>query len=194
MSIKVKTLIDFHGVNLWVIEHDSIEYVPMKPLSDMAGVDWRTTKRTAIHEENAILYGSKLLSPPIFACQGGASPTPSGASDQVLCIRLDRAAMYLARINVRQMKSQGNVEAAERLLGLQVEWAQALHQYETHGVAMKRNKNDSRIQFVALMRARNLAQGVPERKAITELIHNLMNEMGYRPDLKNDPQLSFNPI
>lgn len=173
---KVENIINFHGIVLWVIRHEGVEYVAAKPLSDLAKVDWRSAKRTFQHDENVILYGTKWLTPPDFAGQGGTS-TPSN-DEKTLYIRLDRATLYLARISTRNMAAKGATEAAERLLALQVEWAEALHQYETIGVARKKDVRESRNQLVGLIKVRALANDPAEKKALTSLIYTVMSDAG----------------
>lgn len=173
---KVIDIINFHGIVLWVIASEGISYVAAKPLSDLAKVDWRSAKSTFQQEENVVLYGSKWLNHPDFAGQGGTStPTPAETG---LYIRLDRARMYFARINTRHMKAKGAVEAAEQLLALQIEWAEAIHQYETTGAVVKRQRRDDRSQLVGLLKARSLVTDGAERKAITTLIHEALADAG----------------
>ncbi len=173
----VSGIINFHGLTLMVLHFDGVDYIYAKPLADLAGVDWRTAKKTFQEEENAVLYGTRRLKHPHFAAEGGAStPTPHDAG---VYIRLDRGRMYLARINTRQMKSQGNVEAAERLLALQIEWADALHKYETQGVAFKRRKVEDRGELLGLLKARSAASSAGEKDALTRMIHDNLADLGY---------------
>ncbi len=167
---KVVNFIDFHGINLCVVEHNDIEYVYAKPLSDLAGLDWRRTKRTIIEEENAFLYGVITLNHPLFVAEGGSRATPS----QGIYMRIDRARMYLARINTRHMKAKGNTDAAEKLLLLQVEWADVLHAYETKGVVIKDSKREGLrkdFQIISsLARCRKDLVSEKEKAALTRLI------------------------
>ena len=55
----------------------------------------------------------------------------------MVCIRLDRVTMYLARVNTSRLRSHGNISSADYLLALQQEWADALHSYEAYGVVVK---------------------------------------------------------
>lgn len=175
----VSGIIKFHGLNLWVVEHHGIEYVNAKPLSDLVGLDWRRTKRTIIEPENAVLYGTTLLIHPVFAAESGSGATPS----EGLYMRLDRARMYLARISTRNMKAKGNVEAAEALLKLQIEWAGVLHSYETTGVAIKNNRLDGRRKeeqnLAALFKTRKDANSVQEKQSVTSMIADKLAELGY---------------
>jgi hypothetical protein len=175
-------LIRFHGLTLLVVEHEGVEYVPLKPLSDLAGIDWRTIKKSMEQPDNAKLYAAKWLKPPVFAAQGGdIPPTPD-----TLYIRLDRARLYLARISTARMKAHGNVDAAEMLLALQIEWAEVLHQYETRGVAIKQANKEARAELIALLKARGMPPSVQERQALTRLIHEGLAALGQ--PVPQDPQ------
>lgn len=181
-TTRVVNLINFHGLTLWVVEAEGVEYVYAKPLSDLAGLDWRRSKRTISEDEHATLYGTRTLQHPVLVAEGGSGATPS----EGLYIRLDRARMYLARINTRNMKAKGNVEAAEALLQLQIEWAEALHRYETDGVAYKKAEKEERNQLISLLKARQQPPTQGERKAITRMIRDTCRELGY--PVEPDPQ------
>jgi hypothetical protein len=55
-------LINFHGLTLAVVEHESIEYIAAKPLVDLTGIQWTRL----FSDDNAILYGTKELNRPVF--------------------------------------------------------------------------------------------------------------------------------
>ena len=166
--------IHFHGLTLLVIEHGGVEYVSLKPLSDLAGIDWRNTKKSMESAENITLMGAKWIKSPVFAGQGGdITPTPD-----TLYIQLDRARMYLARINTARMRAHGNTDGAETLLNLQVEWATALHAYETTGVAIKKGHREGLATLMGLIKARVGAASAAERTALTSLIANTLAELG----------------
>ena len=73
---------------------------------------------------------------PIFAAKGGDIPTPKKA----IFIHLDRAYMFLTRVDTNRMRAQGNVQGADAFLVLQQEWATALHAYEIDGIAVKKER------------------------------------------------------
>ncbi|WP_201556260.1 hypothetical protein [Psychrobacter sp. 72-O-c] len=147
-------IINFHNLNLLVYKFGDIEYVPAKSITDAIGIDWRNVKRNFEVEDNKILYGViRLITPKIDNLGGlktseaSLSGTNMGATDteiadnsqflDILCMRLDRVHMYLARVNTSRIRANGNIDSADYLLSLQTEWAQALHDYETHGIAIK---------------------------------------------------------
>lgn len=172
---RVVNIIDFHGAVMWVVENQGVEYIYAKPLAEMAGIDWRRARKTLFEEDNAVLYGSSLLKHPIFAPTGG----PRSPQDDGIYIRLDRSRMYLARIQTNQMKAQGKVEAAETLLKLQIEWAEAIHNYETHGVALKNSAKDARAQLVSLIKAQASSKDSEVRDSINRMVRDICAELGY---------------
>lgn len=181
-TVQPVNFIRFHGLTLLVVEHQGIEYVPLKPLSDLAGIDWRNTKKSMNSEDNVKLFGATWLKQPVFAVEGGnTTPTPL-----TLYIRLDRARMYLARISTARMKANGNVDAAEALLTLQIEWAESLHAYETHGIAIKTSRKEARTELQGWFKTRTLANSPQERAAVTRLIAETFAELGQ--PLAEDPQ------
>lgn len=149
-----RKIINFHNAHIIVYSYQGVDYIPAKSVTDIAGIDWRNTKKSILEGDNQHLYGSVRISMPKIDNLGG-DITPQGSQNNddsvgasteiirnnllmdVLCIRLDRVQMFLARVNTSRMRSHGNVEAADYLLSLQTEWAQALHSYETHGIAIK---------------------------------------------------------
>lgn len=185
---QVVGIINFHGTTLWVVEQAGVEFVYAKCLSDLAGIDWRRAKKTIQDGDNAILYGTTWLEHPNFASQGGPrSPRVDG-----IYIRLDRARMYLARIQTSQVRAQGNVDAAEALLALQIEWAKVLHEYETNGFSRKDARLDSRRQeernLAVLVKTRREVAAGEERAAITCMIRDKLTELGYPPEQAEEAQ------
>lgn len=147
-------IIGFHGLNLLVYKYESTEYVPAKSITDAIGIDWRNVKRNFEIEDNKVLYGVVRLTTSKIDNLGGLKTPGASLSAMnmdvseveitdnsqfldILCMRLDRVHMYLARVNTSRIRANGNTGSADYLLSLQTEWAQALHNYETHGIAIK---------------------------------------------------------
>jgi hypothetical protein len=174
--------IHFHSLNLLVVEYEGVEYVPLKPLSDLACVDWRNTKKSLLNPDNVTLLGVKTLKSPVFVgVRGDITPT-----QEAIYIQLDRARMFLARINTARMRSHGNVGAAQTLLSLQIEWAEALHAYETTGVAVKKGHREDLGTLMGLIKTRGDGASPTERAALTALIAQTFAELGQ--PLPADPQ------
>ena len=59
--------------------------------------------------------------------------------------------MFLARISTANMRSKGNEDGAAAVLALQIEWAEALHAYETHGMAIKKGHREGLSELMGLI-------------------------------------------
>lgn len=177
-------LITFHGLTLMVVEHNGIEYIEAKPLTDLAGIDWRGARRTLQEGDSAVLYGATRLDPPSIAGLGGLKSPPEG----VLYLRLDRSRMYLARISTDRMRANGNIDAADQVLALQIEWAGVLHRYETQGVAFKSGRNTALRDLMTLAKTRDGMSDPRERIAFTHLLHEEMRAIGLPLDSFDPPQ------
>ncbi|MGE0487353.1 MAG: phage antirepressor N-terminal domain-containing protein [Gammaproteobacteria bacterium] len=175
---QVTSVIPFHGLTLPVVTYFDRQYVYAKPLCDLAGIDWRTTKRALQSPDNARLFGTKVLNHPVFVAEGGDIPTREG-----LYIRLDRAVMFLARIDTKRMRTHGNAAAADILLDLQEEWAEALHAYETQGYAINRRKREETREdnraLNDLFSARAKARTVAHVEVLDRMINDSIRRMGY---------------
>lgn len=165
--------IHFHGLTLLVVEHAGVEYIDPKPLCELAGMQWKGARRTLSSAENTKLYGTTELSRPEIAGLGTTS-----CPESAIHIRLDRARMFLARINTAHMKAKGNVDAADALLTLQIEWAEALHAYETTGVAVKKGHREGLSTLMGLIKVRTATTSPAERVALTALIANTFDDLG----------------
>lgn len=173
-STQPVSFINFHGLNLLVARHQGIDYVEAKPLSDLSGVDWRGARRALQEGDNARLYGVQRLIPPQIAGLGGLKSPEEG----VLYLRLDRARMYLARISTDRMRANGNAEGAEKVLALQTEWAEALHAYETQGIAVKSTRNSQIREINGLLRSIQLAKAPDIRAGLEQLLREEMAALG----------------
>lgn len=172
-TARITDIIYFHGMTLQVITYNDTKYVPARPLIELAGNVWRRAKQTIISGDNATLYGTTTFQIQNFDIESHTSVKLI----ELLCLRLDRIYIYLARINTNMMKAKGNVDAANSLLKLQIEWAQVLHDYETKGIATKdKNKNDT-SELMNLMKLRQMANPT-EKLAFTHLLHQKMAELG----------------
>jgi len=166
--------IRFYDLFLPVQAVNTLDYLPLKPLNDFIGMDWRTTKDTIQSGDNAKLFEPLWLPPVCIAVGGGLMP-PSKA---VLHIRLDRAHMYLARINTDRVRVNGNVHAADFLLALQLEWAKALHAYETHGIAVKAGRRNTLRELAQSARAIEQIRDTRTRHLLAAALHNELAAMG----------------
>ncbi len=178
-------LIKIFGLILTVVEADNTRYVMIKPISDLLGLTWKHTRTTLFTDENTALFGTKQLNMlplnELFAEEQEISPYYQGekqVSNLPVFIQLNRVHLYLARVNTGKMRSHGKIEAADRLLALQQEWANALYQYETHGIAVKTSQHNT---LKDLLRMRNMAFG-EEKTRLTALIDAALTDMGATSD------------
>lgn len=133
------------------------EYFSLRPLVDQIGLDWRTQKKGITDDDSILFYGTLALEgqdvvqiPCKYTAKNGVSPSHDSVEEQKIAtfctedtqkdtvfIRLRRVQMYIARISIGHIKAKGNFNSAEYLLALHEEWAEALHSYETNGIAVK---------------------------------------------------------
>lgn len=156
-------IINFYGLRLTIVEHDGQHYVPIKPISDMLGLTWRTTRDNIFSDENAALYGVKRLNPaPLNEYLGELAEdlAPYGAEKSAahlpVHILLEQVYMYLARVNSSKVRAMGKETAADRLLALQKEWGIVLFKYES-GIAVQKQSKEKSLN--TLMTMRDKAQG-----------------------------------
>lgn len=171
-TAQIVDIVRIHELTLPVIRHQGIDYVEAKRVSDFAGTDWRSAKRSLELPDHVNIYGVCRLKMPEFVVGGGAS-TPRNYDS--LCLRLDRVAIYLCRLSITQMRAQGKGDAADRLVVKIKEWAVALHDYETKGAALKKS---TLHDLLALVKMRNNTRCAAERASLTTLIHQTYDEMG----------------
>tara|TARA_R110002020_G_scaffold474773_2_gene707339 strand:- start:4036 stop:4695 length:660 start_codon:yes stop_codon:yes gene_type:complete len=161
-------MIKFHGIGLFIYSTGNQKYIPIRPITDLVGTDWRTARKSLISGDNADLFGTTTLLVPKIDNSGGLMLEIEGVSTpldnplstedtqkneliDILCIRLDRVHMYLARINTSRLRANGNTTSADYLLKLQHEWADALHDYETNGIAVNKTIFDNTKQLKVLV-------------------------------------------
>ena len=139
---QISLNLNFSGAILPVIEcHDGYQRVPLKPISDLFGLDWKSQKRKI----SASAWGQES---PENEDEGGASPPldrtylPNllGISTedvfyadrirQMICLRLDRVAGFLFTINPGMVRAFGNEGGAAFLEQKHQEWLDLIHAYE----------------------------------------------------------------
>lgn len=93
--------------------------------------------------------------------------------------------MFLARVNTSRMKSHGNIQAAEALLKLQLEWAEVLHQYETKGHASKDKSEGQEKRLIQLIRTLNQTKDTQIKAMLRQRIQTISLELGHPIQLSN---------
>jgi len=109
-------------------------------------------------------------------------------------IRVNRVEAFLLGINPKRVEANGNIDAAKWLMALHHEWADALHAYETHGIAVKPGRQNALRERHQMIRSRERLRDPSERAALTTLIHEELAALGLSTDSADDKQaaLSFN--
>ena len=174
-TATISSLFRFHGLLLPVVLHNGEEYIPIKPIVDVFKLNWKGAKRTLSHEENRDFHKFCLLNIPQLSHEGVAR-YPSH-----YCILLRTVEGYIFNIDRSNVRAQGNQEGYAFLRRIHEEWAQTLHDYETSGIAVKK---DHLHTLKELMRLRKLASGT-EAERLTILI---AREMGTPLPAENHPQ------
>jgi len=106
--------IHFQGRVLKIVRWQGIAYTDAAPLSDLCGLDWDTVRSSITWEDNVIFYGTAMLRPP-------------EARDARLHLRLDRVAIFLARINQTPPFGGGRTRfPLVEMLELQETWKAAI--------------------------------------------------------------------
>lgn len=182
-STQPVNFIRFHGTSILVVSFEGVEHIALKPICDMIGLDWRTQKRAIQEPYSAEFYGLKRLLPPDIAGLGGLKPPSEGD----LYIRLNRVHFFLAQINPERVRANGNTAAAAWLTALHNEWADALHRYETHGVAVKAGRSNAITEALNLHKAKLTAK--PEDRAwIDHLLQQQLQLLGIPESVLAPPQ------
>jgi|GEM_PF-5530342 len=72
--------IHFHGLNVAVLNAGGIDYIPARPLCELAGLDWKGAKRSLHRPDKVYLYDLKRLIPPHIEGLGGLKSPQEGAA------------------------------------------------------------------------------------------------------------------
>lgn len=111
------------------------------------------------------------------------------AQKDTVFIRLRRVQMYIARISIGHIRAKGNMSSAEYLLALQEEWAEALHEYETNGFAVKTShakfESGKVRDFLAVCKEKRMTSEHNDRKVLHSLMKDMAQKIGhpYQSDL-----------
>jgi len=189
--------IRFHGLELALLNAEDVDYIPAKPLCDLAGVNWRTARRTLESGDNARLFGTKRLAPPLIEGLNGHLGAKMGEGpgykasplESVLCLRMDCSRGYLFKISTDRMRAKGNHDGADQLHALQKEWAKVLHDYETHGIAVKPGRKNALDELLKMTKLRNQLSDPQKRRYVDQLIHEGLHALGQPADTLDEPQL-----
>jgi hypothetical protein len=139
-------------------------------------------------QKNAVSASNCSLEP-----QKIATFCSEDAQKDTLFIRLRRVQMYIARISIGHVRGTGgNHSSAEYLLALHEEWAEALHEYETNGIAIKAGHiklESTKVRdFLAMCKEKRTTSDLQDRQVLQSLMKEAAEKMGhpYQSDLIDD--------
>ncbi|EEG6607541.1 hypothetical protein G3K90_004819 [Salmonella enterica] len=110
--------VPFYGNSLYVVNHNGEPYVPMKPIVEGMGMDWKTQYRKL---NQRFSKGMAEMTIPT-----------AGGSQRMLCLHLRKLAGWLQTISPNKVKP----EIREKVIHYQNECDDALYDYWTKGVAV----------------------------------------------------------
>jgi len=190
--LKVHDLFELMGVKhpVYIDQETNVELIYTKGLVDRIGLDWKSQRRKLVEGDNPDLYALAFYK-SIANLEGQMAPE-NADSDNIesdfiktkegLYIPLESVQMYLARILTAQVRSQGNVTSAEFLLSLQKEWRNALHSYESHGLAVKQSlqkQEKERVDLLTKLQKLKKDSQDPKVRAIADYhLDQILNELG----------------
>lgn len=188
--------IQYAGLTLPIVQNDQgADCVPLKPLCDLFGLKWErqrlkvsepfykrhlgicVLKALAATPHKGGAYGT--CTPDTEGSDDTCTPLMGGAGEQVrdhTCIRIDRVAAFLMTINPDRVRAAGNTSGADFLEAKLTEWADALHDYESFGVAHNPRHADA---LLALRRANAIAKAASIKDARVRAL--ALAELGIDP-------------
>ena len=206
-SKYIKPTLIILGNEIRTIEINGVAYVSARGTTGVFNLDWRTQKRLLEDKDSIILYGVIDLSSPDYRESGLTITGKNGDENadilskdsgyradrsDVIFIRMDRAMMFIAQVSTANMRAKGNHEGADALLAKRIEFAQALHDYETLGIAINRNhfgademRRKQRLTVAKLIQIKSATADAADRHVLANLIGEAAGEIGatYQPDL-----------
>lgn len=194
MSKYIKPTLVILGREIRTIEVNGTHYVSARGTTSVFDLDWRRQKQHLLEEDSVILYGVIDISAPEYADIVSISSGYLSRSDRedTIFMRIDRAMMFIARVSTYRLRANGNHDGADAILSKQIEFAQALHDYETFGIAVNKNHwgqsevlRKQRLAVVALINAKNKASDKADRQLLESMIRTAADECNapYQPDL-----------
>lgn len=150
------------------------------------------SKKTVHFGNENVSKNAVLASPDSEKPQKIALFCSEDAQKDTVFIRLRCVQMYIARISIANIKAKGNHSSAEYLYSLHEEWAEALHEYETNGIAIKAGNvklESTKVRdFLAMCKEKRTTSDLNDRKVLQSLMKDAAEKMGhpYQSDLVDD--------
>lgn len=169
----------FGGAVLPVAKNEAgQEIVPLKPISDVIGVDWESQR-------------IKVQTPYFSQRFGICTQTIlwAGQAREMVCIRLDRVAAFLNSLNPQSVRAKGNEAAADFLEKKHQEWDDLIHAYESERGDMLRRGATAKVinirTLLSVCREKRVTTHEPDRRVLEAISKDLSAELGlpYQSDL-----------
>ncbi|EEC8560625.1 phage antirepressor N-terminal domain-containing protein [Escherichia coli] len=109
--------VPFHGDSLYVVNHNGEPYVPMKPIVEGVGLDWKTQYRKLKQRFNSCMVEMTIQLP------GDTQRRP------VICLALRKLAGWLQTISPNKVK----LKIRDKVIQYQEECDDVLYEYWTKG-------------------------------------------------------------
>ena len=154
--------VPFHGVQFYLVEHDGQPFVPMRPLVEGIGLDWKSqhAKLSANHRR----WGMVNITTP-----------SAGGAQESSCIPLRKLPGWLSKLEPNKVKKP---EVRQKVEEFQDECDDALWQYWNDGHAVNPRSqqpaaNDSAVEFGKLALAHLPNLGDTSKQALLSHISEL---------------------
>lgn len=179
MKVMSKIELEFAGVTLPIgQDEEGRDVVPLKPISDVFGLDWERQRVKAWDKYSVQFFGT-------------CTQQMLGADQrrEMVCIRVDRVAAWLFRLNPNSVRAVGNEVGADFLIQKHEEWADLLHEYESRkGGLLQSAGRDRAVNlrlFLAVLREKRVTESAADRMALASVAGTIAAELGvsYQPDL-----------
>jgi hypothetical protein len=114
--------IEYAGLTLPVVKNDAgVDVVPLKPISDLFGLDWMGQYKKVRRNWRAGFLGVCV-----------ADVFDGFQARSMLCLRVDRVEFYILSINPKRVRSAGNATGADFVQEKHEEWANSFRVYMAH--------------------------------------------------------------
>lgn len=188
---RIHISIAFGDAILPVIEcEDGHQRVPLKPIVEQIGAQWER-QRKKIQPDS---YLWKRLGAEITVLKYGELGQKQGNPTH-LCIRIDRVTSYLNTLNPQNIRAMGNHDTADWLEAKHAEWDDALHAYETTGVAVNKRQFSNQeardrayLRMTAVIRTKTKTEDQNDRKLMSGMLKTMAEQHGlsYQTDWIDD--------
>lgn len=180
---KIVISIEYAGLQLQVTKNDQGEAVtPLKPISDLFGLRWERQREKVTNRPNQRkFYGVCTRS---LRC--------GKQTREQTCIQLSKVKGYIARINPRRVRVNGNEDGAALIERMTAEWVVALHAYREAAAALDRpagQRSEARQRQYETLRliieTKANTEDQADRQALAHIVQQMAGELGipYQLDL-----------